>query len=268
MATAQTMIAQGDIRSSFVLEFRTWTGSAYTWTDYTARLTGFGSINMQIEENAYPHAFRIDLNEIRLDNTDGFFDDIDTLDGLLVNAAEAYGKKFYKRILRLSEKRYNRAGIATTTVVFVGLVRDVTYGTDGGEVVLKLISLDARAADQACDGETCNRHPLGSASASPPGTWTTTMPVTATGMVALYRWREKESDNSTFSYGWFKYRRIFDIIKGRRIHEFFSFAEVAQEVWDDVVHRSEDRQEVTGLPTGFNSTTTRSPTSASSMAPT
>jgi replicative DNA helicase len=46
-------------------------------------------------------------------------------------------------------------------------------------------------------------------------------------------------------------RKIFDIIQGRQTTDFSSFGEVIQEVYEDVVRRSENRQEVTGISTGY-----------------
>lgn len=46
-------------------------------------------------------------------------------------------------------------------------------------------------------------------------------------------------------------KKIFDIIKGRRTSEYHAFGDVVQEVWADVLHRSENRQEVTGLSTNY-----------------
>jgi len=46
-------------------------------------------------------------------------------------------------------------------------------------------------------------------------------------------------------------QKIFEIIKERRSGGFESFSDVANDVWNDVLHRSENRQEVTGVTTGY-----------------
>ena len=211
MTTTQAIISQtGAAKADYTLEFRTWNGSAYVWTDYTDRLVDFSGIGSTVEENAFPNAFRMSIGRIELDNTDGKFDNLDVLDGKLYNSAEPYGKGIYKRMVRITDVRDNES-----KVIGVGLVRDVKPSSHKRTVVIETISLDARAADQMCDGVTAERHPLGATLKTDTANqkWTTTQPASATGNVNLYRWREQETADNQLSYGWFKDRHYADVIE-------------------------------------------------------
>ena len=209
MTTTQAIIAQtGKAAIDYTLEFRTWNGSAYAWTDYTDRLVDFSGIGSTIEENAFPNAFRMSIGRIELDNTDGRFDNLDVLDGKLYNSAEPYGKGIYKRMVRITDVRDNES-----KVIGVGLVRDCKPSSHKRTVIIETISLDARASDQICDGVTAERHPLGGTDKTALATWTTSNPASATGNVNLYRWREQESEDNQLYFGWFKDRHYGDIIE-------------------------------------------------------
>uniref|UniRef100_A0A6M3J991 Uncharacterized protein n=1 Tax=viral metagenome TaxID=1070528 RepID=A0A6M3J991_9ZZZZ len=217
--TAQDVITtEGRILSDYTVEFYVWGGASYSWVDYTnkldgtPRLSGLGSSSFQIEDRNVPNAFRSSLNEIRMLNDDGFWNNIGTLDGSLHNASEPYGASIYKRRVRVSAKILLAIGTLVTTVLFVGMVRDVLLTNDGAEAILRVISLDANARDQRIDSDKAQRHPLGSDDATSPSAWTASAPA-ATGNVNLYRYREKETDEETWLFGWFKNKRIQDVIE-------------------------------------------------------
>jgi len=209
MTTTQAIISQtGAAKADYTLEFRTWNGSAYVWTDYTDRLVDFSGIGSTVEENAFPNAFRMSIGRIELDNTDGKFDNLDVLDGKLYNSAEPYGKGIYKRMVRITDVRDNES-----QVIGVGLVRDIKPSSHKRTVTIETTSLDARASDQMCDGITAERHPLGGTVKTSPTNWTTSNPASATGNVNLYRWREQETADDQLSYGWFKDRHYADVVE-------------------------------------------------------
>jgi hypothetical protein len=200
----QTIAQTGASNLTYTLEFRTWNGSAYVWTDYTERLLDFSGIGSTVEEGAFPNAFRMNVGRIECNNSDGMFNNLDVLDGLLYNSSEPYGKSIYKRMLRIK---------CNNTAIGVALVRDVKPRSDRNSVMIETISLDARASDQACDGETAERHPLGDTSKVGDGSdWTTTAPAALTDEVAMYRWRDEESEGN-LSYGWFKDKHYSEIIE-------------------------------------------------------
>jgi hypothetical protein len=208
----QEQIKAGTISDQLKLEFYVWTGAAYAWTDYTDRLLAVGSINMQVEQDGRFGSFGIDLNEIRLSNADGLFADIDTLDGLLANTSEPYGRKLFKRKVRLSMMIRGADGTLVAHPIFTGIVRDVTLAEGSNEAVVRVMSMAAIAADQRLDSDTVNRHPLGSTDSAAPSNWTTTMPA-VTGTVAFYRWREKDAADGEYSIASFRDRRLFDVVK-------------------------------------------------------
>lgn len=208
--TKQQAIAQGNLQTEYVLEFRTWNGSAYVWTDYTDRLMGHGDIAFQIERQAIPNAFSSSINSLRLRNDDHFFDDINVLDGVLVNSSEPYGKYLYKRIVRISSVD-DVLGGTETKVIFVGRIIEVENAMDGLEVVCKLASMDVVSKDQNCDSAVAQRHPLGSDDSSAPSPWTVSAPA-ATGEVAMYRFRQLEDEQQTYSFGWFKHKKVSDVL--------------------------------------------------------
>jgi len=209
VTTTQAIVAQtGKAAVDYTLEFRTWNGSAYVWTDYTDRLVDFSGIGSTVEENAFPNSFRMTIGRIELDNTDGKFDNLDVLDGKLYNSAEPYGKGIYKRMVRITDVRDNES-----KVIGVGLVRDIKPSSHKRTVTIETTSLDARASDQMCDGITAERHPLGGTVKTSPTNWTTSNPASATGNVNLYRWREQETADDQLSYGWFKDRHYADVVE-------------------------------------------------------
>ena len=236
--TKQTDITLGHLRTTYKLEFRTWTGSAYTWTDYTDRLSGFGDISFQIERQAIPNAFSSSINSLRLRNDDKFFSAIGTLDGVLVNSSEPYGKMLYKRIVRLSSIDYDVAGTATTTVIFTGRVIDVTFAAGGLEAVCKVAGLDVVSKDQMCDGELAQRHPLGSDDSTTPSTWTASAPA-ATGEVAMYRFRQLEDDDQSYTFGWHRNKKVSDVLTRMS----WALDDLATDI-DDIVVYTEDEREI------------------------
>lgn len=205
MTITADRIAQGDVRPNFVLEFRVWIGASYAWVDYTSRLIEFNQVGSQVEQGAFPNAFRMTIGDIVVDNSDHMFDNLDVLDGMLYNASEPYGKSIYKRMVRIREWD-------SGAFVFTGLVRDVILDSQTPRAVLKVISLDARAADQKADADKAERHPVGGTAKTSPANWTLTVPPSATDTVAMYRWREEESQQQV-SYGWFKNRHFCDIVE-------------------------------------------------------
>lgn len=206
MATLQQYIAErSEGRSSYRLEFRTWNGSAYVWTDYTDRLLDFAEIGSEVENNTFPNAFRMVVGSVTVDNSDGIFSDLDTMDGLLYNSAEPYGKSFAGRMGRILHDSAVDSGVALATF----RVEDVS--TDGNTATIHTISLDMAAADQAADGETAERHPLGGTDKTSPASWTKTQPAGATDTVALYRVREVEDEDGQHYYSWFRNRRFTDV---------------------------------------------------------
>lgn len=238
MTDRQLDIREGKVSSTFKLEFWVWNGAAYEWRDYSTRLDDFGNVGVQVEEGPYPHAFKMTFSHVILDNTDGFFDDIDDIDGYLTNASEPYGKTLYKRRLRLSHIQWTKAGQGTTTVIAVAIIRDVSYSADGLTIRLELMSLDASAADQMCDGEIAERHPLGDDDATTPSSWTASDPGTGTGEVAMYRFREKDTSKDTWRYGWFSYKRIFDIIE----RTSWALDDPDYDIEESVIYTHDDRR--------------------------
>lgn len=196
------------VEENYTLEFRTWNGSAYVWTDYTDRLVSFGEIGAEVEQSAYPNAFRIQLSDIILRNDDGFWDDIEVLDGLLHKATEPYGQSIYKRLYRLSVVRPTG-----TYPIAVGQVRDILLNTVDQQAIMQVTSLDARAADQNCDDLEAERHPLGSTDAASPSNWTKTQPASATGEVAMYRWREEDEAAQDVQLGYHHDKHYADVIE-------------------------------------------------------
>jgi len=182
------------------------------WKDYSDYLIDFGTLSFQIEERAFPFAFSSSLNEIRLDNSDGFWTDANTLDGLLVNAAEDYGRKFYKRPVRLIETRRDVAGNETSVVMTTALVRDIVFDSEGTTAVLKIISFDAIAKDQRCDDNEAGFHALGELTT--PADWQTAPPADYNDAAYIYRLGyNPEDDNGTYQFVWFENRRVTDIIE-------------------------------------------------------
>lgn len=241
MATTQTRIAHGDISVDFLLEFRTWNGSAFVWTDYTDRLVDFQGVGAQVEEAAFPNAFRITFGEIVVDNTDGFWNDPETLDGVLTNASQPYGESIYKRMVRIKEERADAAGVLTTTVIGTAIVRDIKRSSDGMTATLKVSSLDSRAADQRADGDTVERHPLGGTDKTAPSEWTTTDPASDTAEVALYRWREEEPDGSQTHYGWFRNRKFTNVVELTA----WALDDLATDIDDSILYTADGREVVT-----------------------
>lgn len=242
MATIQQQIKERQhIPVDFVLEFRTWNGSALVWTDYTDRLVDFRNIGSQAERNAYPSAFRMTFGEIVVRNDDGFWNDADTLDGVLVNASQPYGKKFYKRMVRISERRADATGTLTTTVIGTGLVRDCRVISGKAVAVISVISLDALASDQRADGDVVQRHPIGSSDKTTPSSWTLTDPASDTAEVALYRWREEDPDGSQTFFGWFKNRRFTDVAR----RTSWALDDIGTDVSESTIYTGDGREVAT-----------------------
>lgn len=206
LATQSIIRSAAGIAPQFKLEFRTWNGAAYVWTDYTSRLVDWSGIGASVENMAFPNAFKMKLGTIRMTNDNGWMNNIDTIDGLLVNATEPYGTSIYKRLVRITAD----VGTGVYVPVATGLVRDVKIDNTHNWAIIDTISLDARASDQQADGATAERHPLGSTSKSTPSTWTLTQPASATDNVNMYRVRESETDGQLY-FEWFTNRRFTDV---------------------------------------------------------
>ena len=237
MSVVQANIREGVAGNSFMLEFYIWNGSSYEWQDYTDFLFSFGNVGMEVEANAYPHSFKLTLSEVILDNTTGYFSDLDDIDGALTNPSEPYGKFLYKRKLRISQISSGKAGQGVITVIAVAIVRDASFISSGNKLRLATMSLTANAMDQKADGATAERHPLGSDDATSPSLWTASQPA-ATGEVAMYRFREKETSRDSWQTGYFKNKRIFDII--RRIS--WALDDLAVEIEESVMFTADGRR--------------------------
>jgi len=233
--TKQDDIALGQLQTTYKLEFQTWTGSSYTWTDYSDRLMGFGDITFQIESRAIPNAFSSSINSLRLRNDDDFFVAINTLDGALANASEPYGKYLYKRALRISSIDTGTGG-TTTTVIFTGRVIDIEFERGGVEVACKVASMDVASKDQKCDGEVAQRHPLGSNDSTDPSPWTASAPAYA-GQVAMYRFRHLEADLQTVSMGWFTNKRVYDIL----IRTAWALDDIGTDIENIIIYTEDSR---------------------------
>lgn len=205
----QTIIKQtGAVAVDYTLEFRTWDGADYVWTDYTDRLIDFSGIGSQVELDAFPNAFRMTMGSVTVDNRDLMFNNLAVLDGLLTNYSEPYGKNIYKRMLRITDVRNNES-----KVLGVALVRDVRLNSRTQTAIIETISLDARAADQKCDAPTAQRHALGDTFKITPAVWTIEEPDDLTDPVNMYRWREEEIESGEVNFGWFKDRHYAEVIE-------------------------------------------------------
>lgn len=180
-------------RCSYKLEFRTYSGESYSWTDYSSHLIRFGDITMQAE-GILLNSFRASMGNVIVDNGASFWTlQTDTL--LFNNTGEAYGKRLRRRGIRISAVVPDSAGTTTTTALFTGLVDDLIVNMDG-TATIKVISRDRMAQEQRLDAEKINNNTLA-------GAW---------GTAKLYTSRTQNLNDNSYSYIWYYDRKIEDLL--------------------------------------------------------
>lgn len=185
-----------------ILEFRVYDAgtSAWVWVDWSSRLKSFANPTTRVERALMPIHFDSAISDVKLDNSDGYFDKIVSSDQGLVNDSEPYGKTLRHRWVRIGRRLHYEDGTTATFYLGCGTVENISMSNMEGTVTLKLRSLARRAMEQKADGKEVNANTAYGAFGDP-----TTSPT-------LYESYSEETETGTVYREWFTHRKASDII--------------------------------------------------------